>query len=88
MRPFNRREAAMQAGCVVEMRGDQTILRADFTKDGESKPFTFDESIWSHDPVRPRARARPPRPRPRPGLHPRPRSPRKQILARVLRHST
>ncbi|KAH8841985.1 hypothetical protein MCOR27_004830 [Pyricularia oryzae] len=51
-RPFNSREKDRGAKCIVEMRGNQTILTAPEganKKDQGQKVFAFDRSYWSFD---------------------------------------
>ncbi|KAH6638337.1 kinesin family protein-like protein [Boeremia exigua] len=56
-RPFNGREKQRNAQCIVEMKGDQTILRPPSNLQGKAakvaaegvKAFAFDRSYWSFD---------------------------------------
>uniref|UniRef100_A0A3B4AND5 Kinesin motor domain-containing protein n=1 Tax=Periophthalmus magnuspinnatus TaxID=409849 RepID=A0A3B4AND5_9GOBI len=48
VRPFNAREIARNAKCVIQMQGTSTcISNPKQNKDG-AKTFTFDYSYWSH----------------------------------------
>ncbi|XP_020780541.2 kinesin-like protein KIF1C [Boleophthalmus pectinirostris] len=48
VRPFNAREIARNAKCVIQMQGNSTcISNPKQNKDG-AKTFTFDYSYWSH----------------------------------------
>ncbi|KAG5802929.1 hypothetical protein H9Q74_012077 [Fusarium xylarioides] len=49
-RPFNSREIERGAKCIVEMKGNQTVVTAPEgkgVKDGGPKAFAFDRSYWS-----------------------------------------
>ncbi|KAM0085190.1 hypothetical protein ACKRZS_002636 [Fusarium odoratissimum] len=49
-RPFNSREIERGAKCIVEMKGNQTVITAPEgkgVKDGGPKAFAFDRSYWS-----------------------------------------
>ncbi|KAM0552572.1 hypothetical protein ACHAPJ_007901 [Fusarium lateritium] len=49
-RPFNGREIERGSKCVIEMKGNQTVLTAPDgkgVKDGGPKAFAFDRSYWS-----------------------------------------
>ncbi|KAH7255593.1 uncharacterized protein BKA55DRAFT_537981 [Fusarium redolens] len=49
-RPFNSREIERNAKCIVEMKGNQTVITAPEgkgVKDGGPKAFAFDRSYWS-----------------------------------------
>ncbi|KAH7123790.1 kinesin family protein-like protein [Dendryphion nanum] len=58
-RPFNGRETARNAQCIVQMKGDQTVLTppSNFEAKGKNakaaldgaKTFAFDKSYWSFD---------------------------------------
>ncbi|KAL6711928.1 hypothetical protein ACN47E_002971 [Coniothyrium glycines] len=58
-RPFNGRETARNAQCIVQMKGDQTILTPPSSLDTKgkagkaaaegAKAFAFDKSYWSFD---------------------------------------
>ncbi|CAG0919052.1 unnamed protein product [Notodromas monacha] len=49
VRPFNSRELARNAKCIVEMNGKITQLRDPNNPNAEPKPFSFDYSYWSFD---------------------------------------
>ncbi|KAF4988956.1 hypothetical protein FGRMN_9429 [Fusarium graminum] len=49
-RPFNSREIERNAQCIIEMKGNQTVITAPDgkgVKDGGPKAFAFDRSYWS-----------------------------------------
>ncbi|KAM0266060.1 hypothetical protein ACHAPA_007244 [Fusarium lateritium] len=49
-RPFNSREIERNAQCIIEMKGNQTVITAPEgkgVKDGGPKAFAFDRSYWS-----------------------------------------
>ena len=46
VRPFNTREKDNNSVCVIEMIGNQTIIKNEL---GQPHKFTFDHSFWSHD---------------------------------------
>lgn len=47
VRPFNDREKAGDSHCCVHMNGPTTTVKD--PKTGNTKPYTFDYSFWSHD---------------------------------------
>eukprot|EP00930_Biecheleria_cincta_P049334 TRINITY_DN34555_c0_g1_i1.p1 TRINITY_DN34555_c0_g1~~TRINITY_DN34555_c0_g1_i1.p1 ORF type:complete len:824 (-),score=123.62 TRINITY_DN34555_c0_g1_i1:91-2562(-) len=47
VRPYNAREKGLNAELCIDMNGPTTTITNPDTK--EAKPFTFDESFWSHD---------------------------------------
>ncbi len=47
VRPFNARERALRSGCVVEMRGDSTLLHNPADPGAPPRQFAFDHSFWS-----------------------------------------
>jgi len=58
VRPFNSREHARNAKCVVSMKGSQTVLKSVAAQDSKGKAvkgvegpktFAFDKSYWSFD---------------------------------------
>ncbi|KAJ6640612.1 Kinesin-like protein KIF13A [Pseudolycoriella hygida] len=58
VRPFNRRELELGTQCVVEMEGEQTILRSPLSMDKitdrkQPKTFAFDHCFYSIDPAAP-----------------------------------
>ena len=46
VRPFNTREKDNNSVCVIEMNGNQTVIKDEL---GQPRTFTFDYSFWSHD---------------------------------------
>ena len=46
VRPFNTREKDNNSICVIEMNGNQTVIKDEL---GQPRTFTFDHSFWSHD---------------------------------------
>ncbi|CAI8043563.1 Kinesin-like protein KIF13A, partial [Geodia barretti] len=54
VRPMNKRETAMNAGCVVDMEGNQTFLTPPDGGHKKSKTFAFDHCFWSVDPDNPK----------------------------------
>ena len=58
VRPFNSREHARNAKCIVSMKGNQTILNSAAQTDSKgkavkgaegTKTFAYDKSYWSFD---------------------------------------
>ena len=46
VRPFNTREKENNSVCIIEMNGNQTVIKDEL---GQPRTFTFDHSFWSHD---------------------------------------
>ena len=46
VRPFNQRETDLGNIPCIQMQNNTTIIT---NEEGEQKPFTFDNSFWSHD---------------------------------------
>ena len=54
VRPFNNRELDRHAKCIVQMKGDQTVLQSPSEADRKvavslqgTKTFKYDKSYWS-----------------------------------------
>ncbi len=45
-RPFNKRETAMNARCIVEMSGQMTSMQNPMQPDKDPIRFTFDKSYF------------------------------------------
>lgn len=49
LRPFNKRELALNSKCIVTMLGNKTLIADPTGKEPKPKEFTFDYSYWSFD---------------------------------------
>ncbi|KAG8431000.1 hypothetical protein GDO86_019582 [Hymenochirus boettgeri] len=48
VRPFNSREVAHNANCIIQMQGNTTCIHNPKQPKDSAKNFTFDYSYWSH----------------------------------------
>ncbi|XP_005092304.1 kinesin-like protein KIF28P [Aplysia californica] len=55
VRPFNSREINRNAKLIIEMSGNQTIIKDPENMKAEPRKFAFDYSYWSHDGFKERA---------------------------------